>query len=118
MFLADECCHAVIVAALRAAGHDVAHIQETHRGATDEAVIALAAAEQRILITEDKDFGELVFRKGISVPGLVLLRLATADPRRKAERLLSVIAAHAERLSGQHVVVLDTNVRIRPLLAV
>lgn len=118
LFLADECCHAVIVTALRAVGHDVAHIQETHRGAADEAVIALAAAEKRILITEDKDFGELVFRQGVSVPGLVLLRLTTADPRRKADRLLSVIAAHAARLIGQHVVVLDTNVRIRPLLAV
>lgn len=118
LFLADECCHAVIVAALRAAGQDVAHVQETHRGAADEAVIALAAAEKRILITEDKDFGELVFRQGVSVPGLVLLRLTTTDPRRKAERLVGVVAAHAERLIGQHVVVLDSNVRTRPLLAV
>jgi predicted nuclease of predicted toxin-antitoxin system len=116
-FLADECCHALIVTALRAAGHDVVHIQETQPGVSDDVVIAAAAADQRILITEDKDFGELVFRQRVTVPGLILLRLTTADPQRKAERLLTAITAHSERLNGQHLVVLDSSVRWRPLLA-
>lgn len=117
LFLADECCHAAIVAALRAVGHDVVHIQETQPGITDDAVIAAAAAEKRVLITEDKDFGDLVFRQGATLPGLVLLRLTTAEPERKAERLLTVIATHPERLGGHHLVVLDASVRWRPLLA-
>lgn len=115
-FLADECCHAAIVAALRAAGHDTTHIQEIDCGAPDEAVLARAAAEDRILVTEDKDFGELVVRQGASVPGLVLLRLTTVDPLRKAERLLHAIEAHGDLMKGHHVVVLDASARLRPLL--
>jgi len=53
----------------------------------------------------------------VAVPGLILLRLTTADPQRKAERLLTAITAHGERLHGQHLVVLDSSVRWRPLLA-
>lgn len=117
LFLADECCHAAIVAALRAAGHDVVHVQETQPGITDDAVVAAAAADKRILITEDKDFGELVFRQGAVLPGLILLRLTAVEPQRKAERLLAAISAHPERLNGHHLVVLDASVRWRPLLA-
>jgi hypothetical protein len=58
-----------------------------------------------------------VLRQRVAVPGRVLLRLTTADPQRKAERPLKVITAHGEQLDGQHLVVLDSSVRWRPLLA-
>jgi hypothetical protein len=60
-FLADESCDFAVVRGLRAAGHDVLAISERARGAADQVVIAMAVAEQRILITEDTDFGQLVY---------------------------------------------------------
>src|SRR5205823_14341450 len=59
--VADESCDFTLVVGLRAAGHDVVAITETMSGADDEQVMALAAAERRLLLTEDKDFGQLVF---------------------------------------------------------
>ena len=56
-FLADESCDFAVVRALREAGHDVAAITEISPRATDEAVIERAAREERMLLTEDKDFG-------------------------------------------------------------
>ena len=57
--VADESCDFTLVVGLRAAGHDVVAITETMSGADDEQVMALAAAERRLLLTEDKDFGQL-----------------------------------------------------------
>lgn len=64
--LADENVPAPAVAALRAAGHDVLHVAESVPGSSDDAVLALAADEQRVLLKFDKDFGELAFRRGLS----------------------------------------------------
>jgi predicted nuclease of predicted toxin-antitoxin system len=64
-FLADESCDFAVVRALRAAGFDVAAVSEDAAGSPDEKVIDLARAEQRILLTEDRDFGRLVSLQGI-----------------------------------------------------
>jgi predicted nuclease of predicted toxin-antitoxin system len=78
-WLADECVAGVIVARLRATGHDVAYTAEISPAASDTHAIAYAHRESRLLLTEDKDFGELVFRWNWPVPGLVLLRI---DPEK------------------------------------
>jgi hypothetical protein len=79
-WLADECVDAPIVDHLRAAGHDVTYMAEIAAGASDVETIIRAQTESRLLLTEDKDFGELVFRRMRAVPGLVLLRI---DPERR-----------------------------------
>jgi predicted nuclease of predicted toxin-antitoxin system len=116
--LLDECCDTQLVAALRAAGHDVHHVLETDRGADDEAVLALSRAQDRILVTEDKDFGELAIRYRRSVPGLILLRFAPDRRHRKASALLALLASHGEQLPGRFVVVEESGVRLRPLLTI
>lgn len=113
--LADECCDGSLVRILRSAGHDVEYVRETHPGLPDDEVVSLAANGGRVLLTEDKDFGELVVRHGARLPSLILLRLSTTDPQRKARRLLEVLQGHSDRLIGNHVVVLDASLRIRPL---
>ena len=60
-FLADESCDFSVVRALRAAGYDVAAVTEISQRADDAAVMRLAISDNRILLTEDKDFGQLVF---------------------------------------------------------
>jgi predicted nuclease of predicted toxin-antitoxin system len=80
-WLADECVDAPLVAHLRASGHDVIYVAELASGMTELQALAQAVEEQRILLTEDKDFGELVVRWRRPVPGLVLLRI---EPNRHA----------------------------------
>ena len=69
-FLADECCDTGLVASLRKDGHDVLYVTEKKAGAIDDEILSDAYKEERILITEDKDFGELVYR--FKKPTLVL----------------------------------------------
>jgi len=60
-FLADECCDFAAVRALREHGHDVLAVAEFQGRSVDKELLDLALAEGRILLTEDKDFGSLVF---------------------------------------------------------
>ena len=61
-FLVDECCDAGLVASLRNSGHDVTYVIEQKAGMSDDEVLLNAYNEERILLTEDKDFGELAYR--------------------------------------------------------
>jgi predicted nuclease of predicted toxin-antitoxin system len=74
-WLADECVDGALVEEMRKAGHDVVYLAQIDRQASDEQVINRANEEFRLLLTEDKDFGELVFWRNRGVPGLVLLRV-------------------------------------------
>ena len=73
-FLADESCDFAAVHALRAAGHDMVAVADVARGAADTVVIDLARSEGRVLFTEDKDFGQLVFTAARQSSGVVLVR--------------------------------------------
>ncbi len=111
-FLADESCDFAVVRALRDAGHDVTAIAELGPAAKDDAVLALARSEARILLTEDKDFGLLAYAGGQQTAGVVLIRFP-ADARRQLGRtLVSVVAEIGERLSGAFVVVAPGRARL------
>jgi predicted nuclease of predicted toxin-antitoxin system len=114
-FLADECCDAALVSSLRADGHDVLYVVETLSGADDDAILAQAFAEHRVLLTEDKDFGELVYRLGRPTRGIVLLRFEVSDRARKVPRLQELLAQEGNRLPGSFTVLEVDKVRIRPL---
>jgi hypothetical protein len=75
-FLANENFPGDAVSALQAAGHDVVWIRTAAPGSSDEDILALAVREERILVTFDKDFGELAWRVGLPVnSGIILFRL-------------------------------------------
>jgi predicted nuclease of predicted toxin-antitoxin system len=114
-WLADECVSAALVAHLRAMGHDVSYIAELAPAEADSSVMAHAQREARLLLTEDKDFGELVFRRGGAVPGLVLIRI---DPERAtltSGRLDAAITRFGDSLFGRYTVVQEARFRSRPL---
>ncbi|MBC8448147.1 MAG: DUF5615 family PIN-like protein [Chloroflexi bacterium] len=115
-FLADECCDAALVNDLRGDGHDVLYAVESLRGATDDRLLARAFSEHRILLTEDKDFGELVYRLRRQAHGIVLLRFDVADRALKIARLRYLLEQEGERLAGAFVVLEAGKVRIRPLI--
>jgi len=114
-FLADECCDAGLVDALRADGHDVLYAVESLRGATDDELLTRAFSEGRILLTEDKDFGELVYRLRRPAHGIVLLRFDVVDRAFKVPRLRDLLEQEARRLPGAFVVLEVGKIRIRPL---
>ena len=115
LWLADECVAAPLVEALRNSGHDVVYIAETAAGFSDADVITLAAQEARLLLTEDKDFGDLIFRRGRPVPGIVLMRVGSENAKLQTLRLAAAISQYGERLFGQYVVVEEARFRARPL---
>lgn len=114
-WLADECVAAPLVAVLRSGGHDVLYIAEAAAGLSDSDVIALALRERRLLLTEDKDFGDLVFRRERAIPGVVLMRTGTENPALKAMRLAAAIERYGEGLFGRYTVIEEGRFRSRHL---
>lgn len=114
-FLADENFPRVAVEALRAAGHDVAWVRAEGPGATDEAVLEWARRHDRVLLTFDKDFGELVLRRGhAGSQGVVLFRLPSGRPLEVSARVVDVVASRSD-WAGHFSVVERDRVRMRAL---
>jgi uncharacterized protein (DUF433 family)/predicted nuclease of predicted toxin-antitoxin system len=114
-WLADECVAAPLVALLRVGGHDVLYVAESAAGFSEADVIALALHEKRLLLTEDKDFGDLVFRREHAVPGVVLMRIGPENVVLRTVRLTAAIERYGEELFGRYVVIEEGRFRSRPL---
>jgi predicted nuclease of predicted toxin-antitoxin system len=114
VLLADENVPAATIAWLRAQGHDVLSIREVTPGIADEQVLAMAVADSRILITFDRDYGELIFRRRKRSPrSVIYIRTypATADALNAA--LLRLIRGDAGVVDGHMVVVSQEGIRKR-----
>jgi predicted nuclease of predicted toxin-antitoxin system len=113
--LADENVSRLAVQSLRAAGHDVVAVKDVMPGATDREILAHAQNEDRILITLDKDFGDLAFQGRLPAQcGVVLFRLSVPDPAHLAERINTVFNSRSD-WSGHFAVVDDDTIRLRSL---
>ncbi|MBY0112622.1 MAG: DUF5615 family PIN-like protein [Phycisphaerales bacterium] len=113
--LANENIPSQVVVGLRGAGHDVFWVRESRPGISDATVLELAAADARLLITFDKDFGELVFRRGQSASqGVVLFRLSLPSPEAAAKSIVAVMASRDD-WAGHFSVVEDDRIRMVPL---
>lgn len=115
--LADECCPKAVVDRLRGAGHDVLYAAETNHRAEDDKLLAIAAAEDRIIVTEDFDFGDLVVRDKLPSAGAIILFLPRLGPELRAARLLSVLGDSAFSARGQVTIIEARRVRQRALEA-
>lgn len=115
-FLADENFPLRSVALLREAGHDVLAVSERLPGVPDQTVLERAVAERQILLTFDRDYGELIFGKSLPVPpGVVYLRLVPRTPLEAGEVVLALCAAGGLELDERYTVVDPPRVRQRPL---
>ena len=110
-FLVDECSGPAVAEWLREQGHQVFSVYDESRGMSDEDVIQMAFRENRILITNDKDFGEKVYRERHPHKGVVLLRLDDERAVVKKQVLKWLLDGFSERLAGQFVVVTEKSVR-------
>ena len=111
-FVADESCAMPVIRALREAGHDVVAIVEVARGASDDQVLERATEEKRVLITEDRDFGELVYARGRSSAGVMLVRFHSRARHAKAATVVEAISRLGSRLEDSFTVVEPGRVRI------
>ena len=102
-----------MVERLRQDDHDVVYVAELSPSITDEEILELAKARSAVLLTSDKDFGELVFRQGLVHSGVLLLRLAGLANATKAEIVAEVCRDRAAELIGAFSVISPGQVRIR-----
>ena len=113
--LADENCPRPLVVRLREHGHDVSWVREVMPGAPDEQVATRAGDENRVLLTFDKDFGEIAYRAGVAAPsGIILLRISAHGPEAVASVVVAALEAHPG-WEGAFSVVEDSRVRRRLL---
>jgi predicted nuclease of predicted toxin-antitoxin system len=110
-FLVDECTGPAVADWLRRQNHETFSVYEQARGMDDDAGIQKAFAENWIFVTNDKDFGEKVYREHRPHKGVVFLRLEDERAGVKIETLRRLLERYADRLSNNFVVVTETRVR-------
>ena len=112
-WVADENVDQPIITALRQVGHLVWAVAEQHPGLRDDDLLRQANRDSAILITADKDFGELVFRRELVTHGVLLIRLAGAPAARKASLVVSAVERHGAAMRGAFCVLERSALRIR-----
>jgi predicted nuclease of predicted toxin-antitoxin system len=112
-FLADESCDFAIVRALRAARYDVLAVSEVMQRSDDRELIEQASRERRILLTEDKDFGWLVYVSHTDSAGVILIRFPGNARQTLVDTFMDLVHTQNQELSGAFVVVQPGHTRIR-----
>jgi predicted nuclease of predicted toxin-antitoxin system len=110
-FLVDECTGPVVAAWLQAQGHEVFSVYDSARGMDDNDIVQKALEENWILITNDKDFGDQIYREHKAHHGVILLRLDDERAKIKISVLEKLLHSYADRLPEQFVVVTEEKVR-------
>lgn len=113
--LANENFPLDAVEALREAGHDVAWIREDSRGMSDDKILVRAQDENRVVVTFDKDFGELAFRAKLpSQSGVILFRITPKSPHYVAQVAVQALASR-DNWAGHFSVIEDNRIRMTSL---
>jgi hypothetical protein len=116
-FLANENFPGDAVTALGAAGHDIVWVRTAAPGSKDEDILAWAMRESRVLLTFDKDFGELAWRFGLPAScGIVLFRLPMPAAAGVGATLAAKIGERTD-WAGHFTVIEPGRIRMRPLAA-
>lgn len=111
-FLADESCDFAVVRALRAEGYDVLAVSEVTQRSDDRELIDQAYRERRILLTEDKDFGWLVYVSHVDASGVILIRFPGNARQSLVQTIRQMVKEQGERLLKAFVVVQPGHIRI------
>jgi predicted nuclease of predicted toxin-antitoxin system len=111
--VADEGVDKAIIDALRAAGFSVTYFAEAGSGSSDQEILAAANQSQTLLLTCDKDFGELVYRQRLATAGVVLIRLDGLSAEAKARIVQATMTAHVSELDDAFAVISPGLLRIR-----
>jgi len=112
-FLVDVCVGKAVEDWLVANAYDALTVREIDPRMSDADVLKLAVSEQRMVVTLDKDFGELVYHSGLSHAGVLLLRIEDASGKEKIDVLKRILATHEGKLLNNFCVYQDGKLRIR-----
>jgi predicted nuclease of predicted toxin-antitoxin system len=112
-FIVDESTGAAVANCLRSLGHDVLVVADAMPQADDQDILNRAMGETRVLITNDKDFGELVFRARKAHVGVVLLRLRDQSVVNRVDTVKFLLETLGDRIEGSFIVATDHGARIR-----
>ena len=115
IFVADESCPWPVVEAVRMAGFDVTSVQEDAPGSLDENILRDSLPAGRVVLTQDRDFGELVMRGRAEAVGVVFLRLHGRDWRAISTRVVAALREIGDKANGAICVIDWTVVRIREI---
>lgn len=115
MIIADENLHGLLVKALKDHGYTVQMVAAIDQGAADEVVIEMAYHEAAIVVTEDKDFGELVFAHQMAKVTVVFLRYRLAELPLITRNLLRVVGEYGRQEGRFFIVVNSTRIRVRSI---
>lgn len=110
-FLVDECTGPAVARWLGGQGFEVFSVYDRARGLSDEEVLRKAFDENWVLVTNDKDFGNKVFRERRPHRGVIFLRLDDERSANKIETLRRLLDGYADRLADRFVVVTEEQVR-------
>lgn len=111
-FIVDECTGPTVAKWLINVGYDVLSISLDRRGISDKEILKIAVDEERILITNDKDFGELIFKEKLPHRGVVFLRLANETATNKVFVLKNLLQNHIRMIDKKHfIVVTEKSIR-------
>ena len=116
-FLVDECTGPAVASWLKELNYDIFSVYDEARGLSDDEIIQKALEEERILITNDKDFGEMVFRDGRLHRGVIFLRLQDERSTSKIRVLSCLFETYSDRIPNSFLVVTEQRVRFakRPM---
>lgn len=114
-FVADESVEQPISLALERMGHEVWEVVRHASGIKDREVLARARQQEAVLITADKDFGDLIYLEREKVRGVILLRLQGIPLREMVQRVVEAVEAHLQELEGSFLVITTLQIRVRRL---
>lgn len=114
-FLADESFSFSIISVLREKGYNIKWIGEIAPGISDRSVYKIAEEDNRIILTEDKDFGELAIRFKLKANGVVLLRISSKEKELRQKRVFELLEKFPEKLQDHLVVINPEKFRFRNL---
>ena len=112
-FLVDVSVGVGVTSYLREEGHDVVSVREIDPRAPDANILSTAVSENRIVVTMDKDFGELVYKSGRPHRGVLLLRMEEQDRKTKVRTVSRILEGHVDKLENHFCVYQNGRLRIR-----
>lgn len=111
-FLVDECLGVILARWLKKKGYDIIAVVEAMPGADDHEVLSKSLVEQRILVTLDSDFGEIIFKKNVLHAGIIFLRLEDEQPSNQINVMEKVLKNYLDDLVENFTVATEETIRI------
>lgn len=111
-FIVDECLGSLMAKWLTENGYNAVSVISDMKGSKDITILDRAVSENRIVITSDKDFGDIVFHQKAQHVGIILIRLQNGTPRNKIKAMENLLTNYSDQLVNNFIVVSDANIRI------